>query len=403
MATPRIQTREARSKLTARDRPYYVELRRGLHLGYRKGTTAGSWLVREHRDGRFIKRRIGTTDDHLPADGVSVLTWAQAQSVALSPERPTVTVPGRFTVAQAWTDYCETRATPIDARELVMWAQFIGPTLSDKSIADLTTGQLQGWLAAQATKHGQRRKSTETDPRERRRRAQYTANRRLNLLKAVLNDAFVKSPAAVPNDTAWRRVRAYRNVDRPRLVTVTEVEAGRLLNALPADIRALARGALYSGCRLGELEALTVADIGEGAVHIRHSKSGRSRHVPLSREGRRFFEGATAGKAGSELVFAQVSRVTVSRAMRAACKVAKISPAASFHDLRRSYGSLLINADTPVEVIQDLLGHADSRMTRRVYSHLQQQTLARYVTKNLPSFGREKTTVIPLKRRARAQ
>ena len=60
----------------------------------------------------------------------------------------------------------------------------------------------------------------------------------------------------------------------------------------------------------------------------------------------------------------------VSRSMQRCCAAAKIAPRAVFHDLRRSYGSLLLNAGANAEVTQELLGHADMRMTRRVYAHL---------------------------------
>jgi integrase len=68
-----------------------------------------------------------------------------------------------------------------------------------------------------------------------------------------------------------------------------------------------------------------------------------------------------------------------------------------FHDLRRSYGSLLLNRGGGAEVIQELLGHADLRMTRRVYAHLMQRTIARVVKKKLPSFGLERSNVTRLK------
>lgn len=65
---------------------------------------------------------------------------------------------------------------------------------------------------------------------------------------------------------------------------------------------------------------------------------------------------AAAGKAGDALVFvketvAERSRIQVSRSMRRLCAAAKIAPLAVFHDLRRSYGSVLLNAGAD-EVIQ---------------------------------------------------
>jgi hypothetical protein len=52
-----------------------------LHLGYRRGT-----------------------------DGVSVLTWNEAQQLAVGCERPTITKPSKLTVRDAPNVYFKTRA-----------------------------------------------------------------------------------------------------------------------------------------------------------------------------------------------------------------------------------------------------------------------------------------------------
>ncbi|MEJ0035330.1 MAG: tyrosine-type recombinase/integrase [Gammaproteobacteria bacterium] len=60
----------------------------------------------------------------------------------------------------------------------------------------------------------------------------------------------------------------------------------------------LARGALYTGLRHGELLSILVSDIADGQVLVRHSKTGKSRSVPLSAEGEEFFSRMTSGKSG---------------------------------------------------------------------------------------------------------
>lgn len=50
------------------------------------------------------------------------------------------------------------------------------------------------------------------------------------------------------------------------------------------------------------------------------------------------------------------------------------------HDLRHSYVSVLINANTPITTISKLVGHATSEITWKVYSHLYPDTLASAVT-----------------------
>jgi integrase len=399
----RLQTREARKNLPKRSEPYWLEIRRGRYIGYRRGATGGFWLLREHcqgmgKKGAYIKRRLGPADDDGAGDGV--LSWDDARKLADGEDRPTVTVPGRYTVAQAAEAYFATRSATGEQDEHT-FAAFVAPKLGRKPVAELTTGDIEAWLAAQVPA---------TADREARRAAQATANRRFNVLRAILNSAFRKDPARVPSDTAWRRVRGFQKTDRPRTRTLTAEEARRLLNALPQSLRALARGALYTGCRLGELQALTVADVADGQVTIQHSKSGRSRVIPLSADGVTFFEQTTAGKAGDARLFDPVTRIGLSRAMRAACgwrldrkanewrydgAAGKISPPATFHDLRRSYGSLLLNSGASAEVIQELLGHADLRMTRRAYAHLLQKTLQRAVKKHLPTFGLEPSNVKP--------
>src|SRR6185437_12926090 len=115
--TVRLDTREQRKKLSQRDKPYFRDLRRGLSLGYRKGTEGGSWLLREYRGGRYVQRRLGAADDDTPSDGTAVLSWTDAQRVALGTERPTVTKPGKHTVSAAWEAYCSARQRSIDSRE----------------------------------------------------------------------------------------------------------------------------------------------------------------------------------------------------------------------------------------------------------------------------------------------
>jgi len=266
MATAlRLQTREARKKLAIRDKPYFFEVRRGLAIGYRRGLTGGSWLLREFSGGQYVQRRLGAADDdaNAPADGINVLSWSEALKLASTPDRPTVTKPGKYTVAQAAEDYFAIRAKKSDTAadrltyKAVIHAERTGiPKLGDRSVGDLTTGDLKRWLASQVP---------ETSDREKRRTAQATANRHWNLLRAILNSAYENESARVLSDHAWRRVQPYENVDRPRTRTLSTDEAVRVLAALQPSLRALARGALYTGCRLGELQRLTAADVADGS------------------------------------------------------------------------------------------------------------------------------------------
>jgi integrase len=146
--------------------------------------------------------------------------------------------------------------------------------------------------------------------------------------------------------------------------------------------------------RLSELHRLRPDDVDLAAarVRVRHSKGGKERWIPLTTEGCNFFAGRIKDNPQGATIFAPMSYTDVSKAMRAASEAAKIEPRVTMHDLRRSYGSLLLNSGAPIEVIQELLGHSDSRMTRRTYAHLLQKTVAENVIKHLPSFTDEPPT-----------
>lgn len=59
---------------------------------------------------------------------------------------------------------------------------------------------------------------------------------------------------------AWSLIKPFTEVDRPKIRYLIDPEAARLVNACPLDLRQLVMGALLTGCRYGELAALTVGN-----------------------------------------------------------------------------------------------------------------------------------------------
>lgn len=385
----RLETRESRSRLKAAHEPYWRQIHPGLFVGYRKGATGGVWIARIKEGTRYRKKRIGIADDHKDADGDNVLTYAQASRKVLAVADGEIELPeaakGAYTVGDAVTDYLadyKTRGRD-HAGAKQAWHKHIEPALGHIPLKRLTADKLRKWLNGLA-------ETDSTDPDAIRKR-KASANRVFNVLRAALNFAFRNDK--IDSDKAWRQVRPFAKVDVPRVAYLEPAEAKRLLNACEPDFRALAHGALLTGCRYGELIALTVADFDpDGWVFVRYSKSGDARHVPLSDEGVEFFTGQTTGKQRGDLIFTRADgepwkRAHQHRRMRAACAAARIDPPVSFHILRHSYGSALVNAGVSLKVVAEALGHADTRMTERHYGHLARATLASQVRANLPSFG----------------
>jgi integrase len=363
-----------------------------LHIGFRKGPRGGTWLIRENIDGKQYKRRLGLAEDEsVDADHKTVLSFDDVLRIATADDRPTAGLVPRYTVNAALKAYWEHRRAKsskasVENDKIKIAAHVVGK-FGETDIADLTTEGLRGWFNAMVK---------ETDDADLKRRSKATANRVRSIFFAALTHAYENKPGYNPD--VWRRVKPFREVDQARQTSLTVAEAVKIINASTPNFRQLVRGSLYTGLRLGELFALRVADVAEDRIEVRHSKSGKPRTVPLDDEGAEFFEGLTAGKKGTDPVFVRSDghpwlRNQACRGMQRACKNAGITQRVTFHDLRRTYASLLINRKTNVEVIQKLLGHADMRMTLRAYAHLLQSEVARAVEKNLPSFGLPRSKV----------
>ncbi|HJU20609.1 MAG TPA: site-specific integrase [Stellaceae bacterium] len=393
----KIDTRSARTKLTERREPYWTVIAAGCALGYRKGAKGGTWIARFRDEaGKQHYESLGAADDARDADGRSVYSFAQAQERARdwfrqkaredAGEASADDGEGPYTVARAIADYradyLRRGGKTVDRFD---WsaAAWILPELGAVPIAKLAKRRIQNWHQKVAetparlrTKAGEAQKyrAPEGD-HEAIRRRRSAANRVLTILKAALNHAYREGKCT--DDEAWRPVRAFREVDAARLRYLSDDEARRLTNACPPDFRALATGALLTGCRYGELAAMTVGDFNPdaGTVRVRRSKGGKPRHVVLTQEGHDFFAALAAGKPGSARLFVRAndkpwSKSEQHRPLAAACAAAQVDPPANFHALHHTYASRLAMKGVPLAVIAAQLGHADTRMVEKHYGHL---------------------------------
>lgn len=403
----RLDSRDARLRLKTKVR-HWRGIHPGLALGYRRGGSgSGTWSVRYlQADGKYKLVAIGIADDHAEANGADVLTFAQAQKKAIEVGEQAKRDGGKLikpaSVAEAAAEYLawfRQHRRSVRETEAALNAHIL-PALGDRPVNELKAAEIREWLegiAAQPARlrtsrfGGERRFKAAPKSAEEKRARRASANRVLSILKAILNRAFQNGKA--PDNVEWRKVKPFEKVDEPRIRFLTDAEAVRLVNACPADLRALVRGALLTGCRNGELVGMRVRDVSlrDASVYIAESKSGRPRHIPLNDEGAALFRELLAGRTGDELVFTKANgepwgKNHAVRPLATACKVAKVKPAVSFHELRHTYASHLAQAGVDLLTISKLLGHADTRITSRHYAHLADKTLAAAVSK-LPNFS----------------
>lgn len=186
-----------------------------------------------------------------------------------------------------------------------------------------------------------------------------TNRNRLAVLKAACRWAWKRHNLTPSDPTARMQLPPVRN---ERHVYATRREMLALARAADRhDLRVLIRAAFYTGMRLGELmrvevqgQRLILADTknGERRVIPAHSRIlCLLRYLPLT-----------------------APKITLQRAFQRARVRAKL-PHIHIHDLRHSAASEMVNAGVDLYVVGAVLGHKDSRSTRR-YAHLTGATLA---------------------------
>lgn len=413
-----------------------------------RGRGLGRTVQGEGVASPWREKALGTADDFQAADGVTALSFLQAQErarawflVAHEEHTGERVSRGPLTVAEAMEAYLEDmersgKRSAKDARART--GLHILPALGSVAVEKLTRLRLEKWRDALAASPCLKKKSKRPPPKrprkplkvekapppmsaDEKRARKATANRVLSTLKAALTYAKVRGLVRCPDD-AWRNVKPFRAVEEARQHYMTPEEQQRLLNAIKdADFKSLVYGALLTGCRYGELVRMKVRDFDpvSGTVLILESKAGKPRRALLTQEGRAFFGSITAGRNGKETLFTveafpdmrrldPVTREAVekvrrpwgpseqTRRMHDACEAAGL-PRMGFHQLRHSYASALVAAGMPLAYVAQLTGHSDTRMLEKHYAHLAPSDLSRSLEALAPKLGFEGAAVAPLK------
>lgn len=145
-----------------------------------------------------------------------------------------------------------------------------------------------------------------------------------------------------------------------------------LLNIQNTKHYLLVAMAYCAGLRVSEVVSLRVRDIDlqERTISIRGAKGQKDRISIISS---RVIDGLSAnivGKAGSDYVFAserggKLTKRTVQKIFENALKKSGIIKPATFHSLRHSFATHLLENGVDVRYVQELLGHNNIRTTQR--------------------------------------
>jgi integrase len=259
-------------------------------------------------------------------------------------------------------------------------AKALFPTFTGKRLSAIGAAEVRGYIASR-TKAGA---------------APGTINKETGLMSSALNWARKELEWDVPNPWQSRRQREPNGRNR----WLTHEEAEQLLNAAASRkrlrypwLRDFIRLGLYSGLRPGEMlwlewrrvdlkGAAITFEVETSAGQKNGQKNGKAGRVPINREAREAMLARARFRAehcpGSPWVFCRRdgSRIDCIKKGFAACVADAGLSDVHPHDLRRTFGSWLVQAGVGIERVSELLRHSDIRITAKVYAHLRPDDLA---------------------------
>lgn len=146
----------------------------------------------------------------------------------------------------------------------------------------------------------------------------------------------------------------------------------------------------YSGLRVAELCALTVADVDSQAltVLVRSGKGQKARLVPFPAPVAALFvrylylrpvhlPALFLAATGHHNVKGPLTRDGVRQILRRRCGLAGITPVYNPHAFRHGFAMWLLNAGARLTTVAAAMGHADSQITAQIYAHTTVATVRR--------------------------
>ena len=196
-----------------------------------------------------------------------------------------------------------------------------------------------------------------------------TINRVMAAYSTVFNHCVEEEVLDLPVPKIPRRKES---TGRPNFFTQTQVDT--ICNYLNNNSRAdIIRFAALTGGRQGEILKLTVRDIDleAGLVYFGgrpefNTKTGDWRTVPIHTHLRPILEERITGSPGDVLVFDEwLSGEQVLRKFKQWVRDVGMEKHYVFHCLRHSFATWHIEANTPIRVLMDLMGHKKIDTTLR--------------------------------------
>jgi len=161
----------------------------------------------------------------------------------------------------------------------------------------------------------------------------------------------------------------------PIVLSRNEVE--KIINSISNEKHQLLISLSYaSGLRVSESTNLKIKDLNlaELTIHIKGAKGNKDRITIFPKKLSEKIERLTTGRNLNDYVFAserggKLTERTAQKIFENALKKCNINKDATFHSLRHSFATHLLENGVDVRYVQELLGHSNIRTTQ-IYTHV---------------------------------
>ena len=193
--------------------------------------------------------------------------------------------------------------------------------------------------------------------------APQTINLHLNAIKYFYREIFKSS---VPISIKFAKI------SKKLPVVLSRNEMGKIIEAISNPKHKLLISLSYgAGLRVGEVTSLKIRDISfdELTIHLKNAKGKRDRITVFPEKLKADLHELTALQHGNEYVFesergGKLTERSAQAIFEKVLKRAKIQKDASFHSLRHSFATHLLENGVDVRYVQELLGHQNIRTTQ---------------------------------------
>lgn len=349
------------TRLNPRREPYWHKLASGQFIGLRPSTMhdGGAWIARAY-DPETRRQRYHALGDfgdlprHERFDAARKAAREWLDHVTGGGSTKAVTV------KQACQRYAEGKPDAVGYFERFLYHDAIARV----PLLKLTAKQVRAWR--------ERMESARES------RAPASVNRNMTPFRAALNMALEQGD--VLNDAAWRTaLKPIKNADKSRNVYLDRDQRRALIDNLPADCAAFARGLCALPLRPGALAALTVGDFDARrcTLKIGHDKAGQDRRILLPTATVALVKEQAKSKLPAAPLFARAGGSAWDRyawrgPIKDAVRAAGLPDDVSAYALRHSTITDLIAEGVPTLTVAQLSGTSVA-MIEKHYGHLLQK------------------------------